>query len=516
MAASHKALKTVGVAGAGLMGRGIAQIAAQAGYDVRLIDVRPFAAADAKRLIAEQLSTLVAKGKITAAAATTAIGHIALPESIAGFSDADLVIEAIVEQLDAKRALIASLDGIVGRECILATNTSSLSVTAIAAASTHPARVAGLHFFSPVPLMKVVEVIDGLLTAPMVTARLAEFVSSLGHTPVRARDTPGFIVNHAGRGYGTEALRIVGEGVAEPATIDRILKLEAGFRMGPFELLDLTGLDVSHPVMESIYHQFYEEPRFRPSPLTAQRLAAGLLGRKSGRGFYDYRGIGALARPSTTATAAAPVIAQGKSLPHRTWVSASDADVRERVVGLLHGLGAEVDDRAAPDSDSLCLVLPSGRDATTAALDEGLDPKRTVALDTLFDLSKHRTLMTTSVTEHRWRDAAQSLFAADGVPVDVIRDSPGFVVQRTVAHVVNIACDIAQQRIATPEDIDLAVRIGLAYPAGPLAWGDAIGPSRLLRILKDLARSYGDPRYRPSLWLSRRARLGVSLLTPEA
>jgi 3-hydroxybutyryl-CoA dehydrogenase len=131
-------------------------------------------------------------------------------------------------------------------------------------------------------------------------------------------------------------------------------------------------------------------------------------------------------------------------------------------------------------------------------------------------MSKHRTLMTTSVTERPWRDAAQSVFAADGVPVDVIHDSPGFVVQRTLAHVVNIACDIAQQRIATPGDIDLAVRIGLAYPAGPLAWGDAIGPSRLLRILEELARSYGDPRYRPSVWLSRRARLGASLLTPEA
>lgn len=514
MAGSHEAMRTVGIAGAGLMGRGIAQVAAQAGFHVRLIDAKPLAAAEAKRLITEQLATLVAKGKLSAAAAESAVTHIALPESIAGFADVDLVIEAIVEQLDAKQALIASLDGVVGKECILATNTSSLSVTAIAAASTHPARVAGLHFFSPVPLMKVVEVIDGLQTSPVVIERLVEFASALGHTPVKARDTPGFIVNHAGRGYGTEALRIIGEGVAEAATIDRILKLEAGFRMGPFELLDLTGLDVSHPVMESIYHQFYEEPRFRPSPLTAQRLAAGLLGRKSGRGFYDYRGVDALVHPSilppTTITQG------GSALPRRAWVSATDAGSRHRVVSLLQSTGAEIDAQATAESDSLCLVLPSGRDATTAALDERLDPRRTVALDTLFDLSKHRTLMTTSVTEPYWRDAAKSLFAADGVAVDVIHDSPGFVVQRTVAHVVNIACDIAQQRIATPEDIDLAVRIGLAYPAGPLAWGDAIGPTRLLRILEELARSYGDPRYRPSLWLSRRARLGVSLLTHEA
>jgi 3-hydroxybutyryl-CoA dehydrogenase len=513
MAASHKAMKTVGIAGAGLMGRGIAQIVAQAGFDVRLLDAKRFAAADAKRLIAEQLAALVAKGKLSEAAAESAVGHIALPESISGFADADLVIEAIVERLEAKKTLIATLDGVVGKECILATNTSSLSVTAIAAASAHPARVAGLHFFSPVPLMKLVEVIDGLLTSPVVIERLVEFASALGYTPVKAKDTPGFIDNHAGRGYGTEALRIIGEGVADAATIDLILKLEAGFRMGPFELLDLTGLDVSHPVMESIYHQFYEEPRFRPSPLTAQRLAAGLLGRKSGRGFYDYRGVEALGRPSIAPT----TITQSNPAPTcRAWVSGTSPGSRQRVVSLLQSVGGEIDAGATPDSDSLCLVLPSGRDATTAALDERLDPRRTVALDTLFDMSRHRTLMTTSVTERSWRDAAKSMFAADGVPVHVIHDSPGFVVQRTVAHMINIACDIAQQRIATPEDIDLAVRIGLAYPAGPLAWGDAIGPPRLLRILKELARSYGDPRYRPSLWLSRRARLGVSLLTPEA
>jgi 3-hydroxybutyryl-CoA dehydrogenase len=518
MAASHKALKIVGVAGAGLMGRGIAQVAAQAGFDVRLIDLKPFAAADAKRLIGEQLSTLASKGKISAAAAKSAVAHIAVPDSIAAFSGADLVIEAIVEQLEAKRTLIASLDAVVGRECILATNTSSLSVTAIASASAHPARVAGLHFFSPVPMMKVVEVISGLLTSPAVIGRLAEFASALGHTPVKARDTPGFIVNHAGRGYGTEALRIVGEGIAAPATVDRILKLEAGFRMGPFELLDLTGLDVSHPVMESIYHQYYEEPRFRPSPLTAQRLAAGLLGRKSGRGFYDYRGVDALAQPRAGAPAAtvATEVVGDRPRPRRVWVSAKDAGARQRVVGLLRNLAAELDDAASPHADSLCVVLPSGADATSAALEEHLDPKRTVALDAMFDLSRHRTLMTTSVTERQWRDVAETTFAMDGIPVDVIHDSPGFIVPRTLAHIVNIACDIAQQRIATPEDIDLAVRIGLAYPSGPLAWGDAIGPVRLLRVLEDLVRSYGDPRYRPSLWLSRRARLGVSLLTPEA
>jgi 3-hydroxybutyryl-CoA dehydrogenase len=502
-----EAPRSIAVVGAGLMGRGIAQIAAQAGFDVAIFDAKPDAAAEARRAIAATLAMLAAKQKLTEDDAARATARIAVVGDLAELSRVDLVIEAIVERLDAKQALFAALEAIVGKRCILATNTSSLSVTAIAAACANPERVAGLHFFSPVPLMKLVEVIGGLLTEPQVVERLLAFGAALGHTPVRARDTPGFIVNHAGRGYGTEALRILGEGIADVATIDRVLTEGAGFRMGPFALFDLTGLDVSQPVMESIYHQYYEEPRFRPSPLGAQRLAAGVLGRKTGRGFYDYGGGAAPVAPPPV-PAAAPA--------RRVWVSARDSIARQRVASLVARLGADVDSDAQPASDAVCLVLPCGCDATTAALDEGLDPTRTVALDVLPDLAKHRTLMTTPVTRPEVRDAVHALFAGDGGSVAIIHDSPGFIVQRVLAHIVNIACDIAQQRIAAPGDIDLAVRIGLAYPMGPLQWGDALGPARVLAILNELARAYGDPRYRPSPWLSRRARLGVSLLTPEA
>ncbi len=496
----------IGIVGAGLMGRGIAQIAAQAGFDVRLVDAKPGAATDAKGSIADVLRGLVAKGRLTQTSAEGAIARIVLPDSTQGLSGCSILVEAIVERLDAKQALFAALEAIVGDDCIIATNTSSLPVTAIASACARPQRVAGLHFFSPVPLMKLVEVIPGLLTAPEVAERLFEFGAALGHTPVRAKDTPGFIVNHAGRGYGTEALRIAGEGIADYPTIDRILKRTAGFRMGPFELFDLTGLDVSHPVMESIYRQFYDEPRFRPSPLTAQRLAAGLLGRKTKRGFYDY-GAGAPAAEDATATDAPPAAS--------VWIGAANADLRDEVAALATRLRARVETGATPGADALCVVLPLGRDATSEALAQDLDPARTVALDTLLGLERHRTLMTTPLTDATRREAARALFAADGVAVDVIHDSPGFVVQRVLAHVVNIACDIAQQRIATPGDIDVAVKLGLGYPEGPLAWGDALGPARLLRILQELQTAYGDARYRPSIWLSRRARLGVSLLTPE-
>jgi 3-hydroxybutyryl-CoA dehydrogenase len=496
----------VGVVGAGLMGRGIAQIAAQAGFEVRLFDAKPGAAAAAKQAIADILATLVAKGKVEAANADAAVGRIALPEALSGLAGCTIVVEAIVERLDAKQALFAAMEAVVGDACILATNTSSLSVTAIASACAHPERVAGLHFFSPVPLMKVVEVIDGLLTAPPVLDRLFAFGAALGHTTVRAEDTPGFIVNHVGRGYGTEALRIAGEGVADFAVIDRILKLATGFRMGPFELFDLTGLDVSHPVMESIYHQYYEEARFRPSPITAQRLAAGVLGRKTGRGFYDYRGA------SATATPPVPTTARPAQL---VWIGRGEPQARSAVAELARAQGARVDEGQTPHADALCIVLPLGQDVTTAALAQQLDPGRTVGLDSLPGLGRHRTLMTNPVTTPAQRDAAHALFAADGVAVDVIRDSPGFVAQRVLAHIVNIACDIAQQRIASPADIDLGATLGLGYPHGPLAWGDALGATRILTILQELHAAYGDPRYRPSPWLSRRARLGVSLLQAD-
>ncbi|MGH8852046.1 MAG: 3-hydroxyacyl-CoA dehydrogenase [Casimicrobiaceae bacterium] len=507
MTAIPREVRTVAVVGAGLMWRGIAQVAAQAGFDVMLYDMRPGAAMEAKGAVSATLSMLAGKGKLPEADASRAAARIAPAAELGGVAGADLVVEAIVERLDAKQALFRSLEDIVGEQCILATNTSSLSITAIAAACKRPERAAGLHFFSPVPLMKLVEVIGGLLTAAAVVERLMAFGAALGHTPVRARDTPGFIVNHVGRGFGTEALRILGEGIADVATIDRVLTQGAGFRMGPFALFDLTGLDVSQPVMESIYHQFYEEPRFRPSPLAAQRLAAGVLGRKTGHGFYDYADGAAVVPPP-------PTIAAPRA--RKLWVSARDRAAHDRTVALIRDLGAEVDPARRPAPEAICIVLPRGRDATTAALDETLDPRRTVALDVFTDLARHRTLMTTPVTDPTVRDAVAALFAADGGGVAMIHDSPGFIVQRVLAHIVNIACDMAQQRIASPSDIDLAVRLGLAYPQGPLAWGDALGPQHLLGILSELSQAYGDPRYRPSPWLSRRARLGVSLLTPEA
>jgi 3-hydroxybutyryl-CoA dehydrogenase len=508
MPSMHPVYAHIAVVGTGAMGRGIAQIAAQAGSTVTLYDQQPAAVAAAQQSIAEQWDRQVEKGRLDPAAAAANKERLRAAASLSDLANCDLVIEAIVEKLEVKAALFAELEGIVRADAVLASNTSSLSITAIAARLQRPQRVAGYHFFNPVPLMKVVEVIAGLKTDAAVCASLSDHARHMGHTPVMAQDTPGFIVNHAGRGYGTEALRIVSEGVADFATIDRILRDQAGFKLGPFELMDLTALDVSHPVMESIYHQYYEEPRYRPSVITAQRLAGGVLGRKTGEGFYRYTNGKAEVMPE-------PPVPQVAELPP-VWVS-TRATRRAELYQLLKDLGARIETGQSPSPQALTLVAPLGFDVSTVAVVERLDPSRTVGIDLLIEdtATKRRVLATNPATRADMRDAAHTLFARDGKAVSVIRDSGGFVTQRVVATIVNIASDICQQRICTPADLETAVTLGLGYPLGPLAMGNRYGPTNVLEVLFNLQTVYGDPRYRPSPWLRRRGAIGLSLLHEE-
>lgn len=496
----------VGVAGAGAMGRGIAQVAATGGIAVKLFDVRRETAVGARDFIGGMLKRTVEKGKMTAIEAEAAVKRIDLVEDLSGFSSCHVVIEAVIENLDVKRKLFANLEGIVAEDAILASNTSSLSVTTIAAACKRPERVAGFHFFNPVPLMRLVEVIDGANTAPWVADTLVGLGRRMGREPVRVKDAPGFLVNQVGRGFTLEATHAAGEGVATFAEIDRIMRDTAGFRMGPFELMDLTALDVTHPASEAIYGQYYHEPRYRPSPLMAQRFEARLLGRKTGHGFYAYKDGKALVPDEAPAPAY-----DGR----RVWISRLEPEGHARVLEMTKAAGAPIDEGGRPRPDSLILVTPLGDDATTAALDQGLDPKRTVAVDTVFDMTKRRVIMKTPVTDPAFVASAHGLCATGGAAVTVLRDSPGFIAQRIVAMIVNIGCAIAQAGIASPEDIDKAVTLGLGYPHGPLAFGDTLGPARVLRILETMHARHRDPRYRPTLWLARRARLGVSLLTAE-
>jgi 3-hydroxybutyryl-CoA dehydrogenase len=279
-----------------------------------------------------------------------------------------------------------------------------------------------------------------------------------------------------------------------------------GFRMGPFELMDLTALDVTQPASELLYNQFFHEARYRPSLVMRSRLDAGILGRKVKRGFYDYSS-GQQAVPDEPP---AP-----NARPDSVWVSKSEPSGHAALTQLLDKIGAPLESGDKPSARALILVTPLGEDATTCVVEQGLDPKRTVAVDTLFPMVKRRTIMTNPLTDPAFRDAAHGLFASDGVPVVVCKDSPGFIAQRIIAMIVNIGCSVAQNQTATPADIDKAVTLGLNYPHGPLAFGDRLGVDKILKVLTNMQRVCGDQRYRPTLWLSRRARLGVSLLTQD-
>ena len=498
---------TVGIIGAGAMGRGIAQVAAAGGMQVLITDSREGAAQEARDFVDKLFLRAAEKGGMAKDAAAAATGRIRVVSSLADFKTCHLVIEAIVENLEAKRSLFGELEDIVAADCILASNTSSLSITTLAAKLKTPQRFAGMHFFNPVPLMKLVEVIAGLRTESWVIEALMVVGRRMTREPVSLTDAPGFLVNQVSRGFTLEASHLVYEGVVSFLDVDRVMRDVGGFRMGPFELMELTGLDVTQPASEAIYTQFFHEPRYRPNLIMRSRWDAGVLGRKTKKGFYEYD---AEMKPVVAPEAAAPA-----ARPAGVWISPAEASGHAALTELLKQFGATLETGARPGAAALILVTPLGEDATTCAVEQGLDPKRTVAVDTLFPMVKRRTIMGTPLTDPVFRDAAHGLLASDGVPVTVCRDSPGFIAQRVVAMIVNIGCSIAQSRTASPADIDKAVTLGLNYPRGPFAFADTLGVNKIYAILTAMQRIYGDPRYRPNIWLTRRARLGVSLVTPE-
>lgn len=496
---------TLGIVGAGAMGRGIAQVAATGGIRVLIHDARAGAAQEARDFVAGMLNRAVEKGRMAAPEAKAAIARIAPVESVAALAPSDVAVEAIVEDIEVKAALFAELEALVAPDCILTSNTSSLSITRIAGTCARPERVAGFHFFNPVPLMPLVEVIAGVRTQPQVIEMLMALGQRMGRSPVRVADAPGFLVNQVGRGLTLEAAHLVSEGVADFVTVDRIMREAAGFRMGPFELVDLTALDVTHPASLAIYGESYHEPRYRPSVLMGQRMQAGLLGRKTGEGHYRYEG----GKQVVPEEPPAPPFSGGQF-----WVDPTGAEAA-RLAVIVEQAGGRLDRAEVPGADSILLVTPLGEDASALAHARGLDAERLVAVDPLFGFQGRRALMGTPATRPEILTTTRAMLAADGTPASVLRDSPGFVAQRILATIINIAAQVATRRVAVPADIDRAVTMGLNYPQGPLAWADALEPARVLAILDGICRCTGDPRYRPDPWLRRRAQLGLSMLHEE-
>jgi 3-hydroxybutyryl-CoA dehydrogenase len=495
-------LDTIGVIGAGAMGAGIAQSALTAGLKVIMHDSSAAALAKARGEIHSRIARLAEKGQITAAAAAEAEGRLTLAERLQELAPAQIVIEAIIEQLEPKQRLFTALEDIVSPATVLATNTSSLPVAAIARVCRHRDRVCGLHFFNPVPLMRLVEVIRATDTSERTMARALALAARLGKTAVKVRDVPGFLVNLLGRAYITEALHIQHEGVAPVETIDRIMREAAGFRMGPFELMDLTGIDVNLPATRVVYEGFQHDPRLKTTALHESLFAAGQLGRKTGRGFYDYA-EGKAASPSDhdgsgAAAAGAP--------PVSAWVAEGAQGfelLAERGVRLV-----------AADQAEMILVRPApGEDAASAAARLGLEPARVVAVDFLGVEKGFLTLMPPVGGDVAARRLAAFL-RGTGLAVAVVGDSPAFVAPRILAMIVNLACEVAQLGIGTPEDIDVAMRLAQNYPRGPFEWGEWLGTERVHDTLRRMQEITGSDRYRPSLWLRRRAVLALPLRTP--
>jgi 3-hydroxybutyryl-CoA dehydrogenase len=499
---------TIAVIGTGTMGRGIVQVSAAGGMNVIAFDEKQGGAQAAKDFSAKMLERNVEKGQMSPEAAKAAVDRIAVASSLAEVARADVVIEAVFERLDIKQALFEKLDAVCPPTTILASNTSSLPVTAIAAKTRHPERCAGMHFFNPVPLMRLVEVIPGLKTEPWVAEALMTIGRRMTREPVLCVDSPGFLVNHIGRGLGPETQRILMEGIASIGEIDRILTGAPGFRMGPFTLGDMVGIDVGNAAMASMYEQFFHEPAYAPTPLMALRAAGGLYGQKSGSGWYGYTDGKKVEPPQKTVPS---------TRPKSVWVRPSDhnQDLQEPLLAYLKEQRFDLESGSSPSKDALIVLTPIGYDVTTAVAELKYDGARTVAVDVLFGLKGPRTVMVSPATAPEYRDMAHAMMAADDQPVVIINDSPGFVAQRAVAALINVGCNVAQRGVGVPADIDKGAKLGLGYPYGPIEWGDRIGPKRVMFILERLHAFYQEPRYRPSAWMKRRVMLGLPLSAPE-
>jgi 3-hydroxybutyryl-CoA dehydrogenase len=484
----------VAVIGAGSMGAGIAQLAAQNGHPVRLFDRQPGACEAALKRIGADLAGAVQRGRMAAAERDAVLGRLAVVDGIPALGGCGLAVEAIVEQLDPKRALFRELEGVLDPAAVLATNTSSISITAIGQGLAHPERAIGWHFFNPPTRMKLVEVIPGIETDPGLVAALHALSKAWGKASVDAPNAPGFIVNRVARPYYAENLRLLAERIAAPEAIDRLLREAGGFAMGPFELIDLIGADVNLSVTESVFAATAWDARYAPHVIQQELVRAGRHGRKSGRGFYAYAGG---AKPPV-----APVVEPDP---------AGDARIATSRDGGLFGPLAERLGRAGractTDASLPAETLSIGADRAAITDGRTLAERRREAAGPALLIDLARDFATTPVIGAAGAPAALARLAAAvkpaGIDVVALDDVAGLVVMRTVCCLANEAADVLTWSGVRAADIDISMRLGTAYPLGPLEWADALGAARVARVLEHLQDHYGETRYRRSPALTR-------------
>ena len=506
MTASLSKDAIVAVIGAGAMGAGIAQVAAVAGHRVLLLDNRPQAAQAAIEGLRVQLDKLAAKGKLTNEAALQAGKRLQAATQLSDLADSALVIEAIVENLQAKQTLFAELEALVSADCIFGSNTSSISITAIGSALKHPQRLAGLHFFNPAPLMALVEIVSGLATDALVADTLFATATAWGKTAVHAKSTPGFIVNRVARPYYAEALRLRTEGAADCATLDAVMRESGGFRMGPFELMDMIGLDVNFAVTRSVWNAYFNDPRYLPSLIQQDLVDAGYLGKKSGRGFYDYREGAPKPQPQTEPMRVAPT----RILVCGDAPAAQALSARLQAASVAFERVASVDGRIA-EADDAVLFVTDGRSATQRAAECGI--ANTVLIDLALDYRKAARVALASAgqcSESAFASACAAMQAC-GVQVSRLADVPGLAVMRTVAMLANEAAEAVYQGVCTTRAADDAMRLGVNYPQGPLAWADQVGLAAIQQVLTHLNACYCEDRYRISPLIQRQVYQGKNI-----
>lgn len=515
----------VAVVGAGTMGAGIALVAAQAGHPVRILDARPGAAQGAVETLAARLTRLVHKGVVADDDARTTIDLLSPAEDIEALRGCALVVEAIAESLAAKRQLFGDLEEVLDDDALLATNTSSLSVTAVANGLRNPERLVGLHFFNPADRMKLVEVVRGEETAPSALAAAERLARAWGKTPVSCSSTPGFVVNRVARPFYGEAQRLLEMRAADAATVDGVLRDCGGFRLGPLELTDLVGQDVNLAVSRSVWDQTFHDPRYAPTVLQQRLVDAGRYGRKTGRGVYAYDSDQKALDPETGRPAAPAEVRERHLAPRRVrycggWNVLLPLLHRARGVQVVdltgggHGTGPEHDGHL--DEDDGCatspgLVLPSGgllvETPTEGELQQGHDA---VVADWVLDAGTTTRVCLAPLVGASAQTVNEAIgfVQSMGVAVTLVRPVAGLVVARTVSMLVNEAADVVARGEASPADVDTAMRLGTGYPLGPLEWGDRIGPLCVVAVLRALHNDEPTGRYRPSPWLIEVAETG--------